>query len=209
MENILILVPALIIAVIVTIALESLKSNNSTSGSSEKPLTKREAAYMKEYEDDVAKYKNLFSKIPGDLTKQTLRAMGHSVQALSAVEAGGPDKFTNIFIGAGNAMQEGLSGNITSSQRQQISKLISDFDEDLNTLLPAVLKAISSSSDQGLDFGIITSSAADAMLYTAMNTKEKIKNEKKMIRTVFNLFDNKAIAFTNELQRILAESDET
>ena len=50
----------------------------------------------------------------------------------------------------------------------------------LKTYIPAARTAISDGS-QGLDFGIITNSAADMALYKAMDTHEKMKKNNKAV----------------------------
>ncbi len=133
------------------------------------------------YHNKIQFYEPLFKKLPErlvrkycSLTTQTAQQSGIPVEDL-------PEILFSTGQASLNVIEQGEFGEITQEQYSKIEKQLNDYDSFmLKTYIPAARTAISDGS-QGLDFGIITNSAADMALYKAMDTHEKMKKNNKAV----------------------------
>ena len=191
--EILLLIPALLIVMIFIV----IKSKREES-------VKEKA--RNEWDSEQGKYEKVICSLPSELVSKLFELLKQSCAKIRLVVPDTyPEELTKIVLATNTVISNGTYGAITSEQHQQISDLLNkDFHWFVNEFIPAANAALRQLADSdGLGFGLITNSAADAMLYSALDTNERLKGNEKKIREYEEMIDKQVVSLIEKIQEIL------
>lgn len=158
------------------------------------------------WDRDIDDYKKTLEKLPSDLIERILKATARSIMECGLGQEYMSDEMAKIMSSANAVKASGHFGHLTAEQRSAVSSKISEYESGLEFSTMSVRIALGKATpSEGLGFGIITNNAADAMLYTAMNTNEQIKNYKKDIKAMQSILDNDVRKLHSALKSVLSE----
>lgn len=159
-----------------------------------------------EWESEQGKYEKIICLLPSELVSKLFDLLKQSCAKIRLVVPDTyPEELSKIFLATNTVINNGTYGTITREQHQQISNLLNkDFNFFVNEFIPAANTALRQLADSdGLGFGLITNSAADAMLYSALDTNERLKGNEKKIREYEEMIDKQVVSLIEKIQEIL------
>ena len=111
-----------------------------------------------------------------------------------------------MALAAGTVVQKGSFGAITRDQHRQISNILNEnLTWVVNTYIPTANQWLMRVADtEGLGFGLITNSAANAMLYSAMDTHQRLKGNEKRIKEYEEEIDKQLIPIFEKIRQIVS-----
>ena len=198
MSEVLFICAAIVIMIPIVVAI------NSTA---EKGKQHRTEQARDQWESEEDRYAAVIKKLPSDLVKKLFDYMAQAGRNMSRATPGDyPGEYMKITFAAKKVMDTASYGTITKEQHQQITAIL---DEDLkwivNDFIPAANQALAELQDSdGLGFGLITNSAADAMLYSAMDTHDKIKGNERRLREHREMIDKHFTALIHKIENTLS-----
>lgn len=167
----------------------------------------REEKARNEWDAEQRQYELIIRKLPPDLVN---KLFGLLKQAATRIKRVVPDSFpvelTKMALAAGTVAKSGTFGAVTREQYRQINRIL---DENLgwvvNTYIPTANQWLMQVADtDGLGFGLITNSAADAMLYSALDTHQRLKGNEKKIREYEEAIDKQLIPIFEKINQIVS-----
>jgi len=168
--------------------------------------TTRKTESKTKWDRDMDDYKKTLEKLPSDLIERILKATARSIMECGLGQEYMSDEMAKIMSSADKVKAYGRFGSLTAEQRSAVSSKISEYESGLEFSTMSVRIALGKATpSEGLGFGIITNNAADAMLYTAMNTGEQIKNYKKDIKAMQSILDNDVRKLHSALKSVLGQ----
>ena len=159
-----------------------------------------------EWDSEQGKYERIIHSLPSELVSKLFDLLKQScAQIRLVVPDTYPAELSKIFLATNTVINKGTYGTITREQHQQISNLLNkDFNLFVNEFIPAANTALRQLADSdGLGFGLITNSAADAMLYSALDTNERLKGNEKKIREYEEMIDKQVVSILDKIQKVL------
>lgn len=159
-----------------------------------------------EWDSEQGKYEKIICLLPSDLVSKLFDLLKQSCAKIRLVVPDTfPEELSKILLATNTVINNGTYGTITGAQHEQIKGLLDkDFTWLVNEFIPAANKALRELADSdGLGFGLITNSAADAMLHSALDTNERLKGNEKKIREYEQMIDQKVIAIFDKIQQVL------
>ena len=202
-----------IISVIAIIYTRTKKTESSNTYKPTQTHTKSESTSIKEgraykkWKEGKEQYAAIIRKLPKDLVKnlydQFLRALPKIEMVVPHENF--PEKYTDIFMATKEVIDNNVYGTITKEQYEKIDDIINKHLKwVVDEYIPAANKANSNlMNSDGLDFGLITNSAADAMLYSAMNARAKVKGNNRHIREYKELIDKQFVDAIKKIEEIV------
>ena len=160
-----------------------------------------------EWDADQAKYEAVFRKLPEDLLDTLVSLFNEAGNAISCVVSDTyPPEYTKLFLSAAAVKKSGTFGIVTREQHRQISEVLdTKLKWVVNDYIPASNQALLKLANKdGLGFGLITNSAADAMLYSAMDTRERLKGNDKLIKDYESFIDEQIVLVFDRIRQIVA-----
>ena len=167
----------------------------------------KEGRAYKKWKEGKEQYAAIIRKLPKDLVKnlydQFLRALPKIEMVVPHENF--PEKYTDIFMATKEVIDNNVYGTITKEQYEKIDDIINKHLKwVVDEYIPAANKANSNlMNSDGLDFGLITNSAADAMLYSAMNARAKVKGNNRHIREYKELIDKQFVDAIKKIEEIV------
>ena len=160
----------------------------------------------RKWDNDVAKYKNLIGKLPRVQRDEIHDLVYNTGMKLGVPSSEMPDELTKVLSATNALKKEGISGKTSQKQYHMVQRSISEFEKQMDFLLPSLRKALDNAYDKGgLDFGIITNSAADLALHSAMDKNEKQKSYNRMSISVNQNIDNEVVKLITKIEESLSK----
>lgn len=159
-----------------------------------------------EWDSEQGKYEKIICLLPSDLVSKLFDLLKQSCAKIRLVVPDTfPEELSKILLATNTVINNGTYGTITGAQHEQIKGLLDkDFTWLVNEFIPAANKALRELADSdGLGFGLITNSAADAMLHSALDTNERLKGNEKKIREYEEMIDKQVVSLIEKIQEIL------
>lgn len=160
----------------------------------------------KKSKNDKEEYVAIIRKLPKDIVQKLYSSFQEAAVKIGTVVSPGdyPDKYIEMFMATKTVMDEGVYGNITGEQRERMKEVLNDLNWIIKEYIPAANQAnVNLRNSDGLGFDLITNSAADAMLYSAMNARSKVKGNDKRIMEYCRLVDNQFIGIIEKIKEIV------
>lgn len=154
-----------------------------------------------------AKYEDIVCQLPPDLLNKLLSLLKQACNRINVVVPDSvPEELMKMTMATINVVKKGSTAAITREQYKQISYLLdNDLNWIVNEFIPAANKALCQLADSdGLGFGLITNSAADAMLYSALDTHQRLKGNEKKIREYEEMIDKRLVPIFDKILQILS-----
>lgn len=201
METILFTGVAILVIGLGGLLFDKLKGNSANTNSA----NTKESSVERKWNNDVNSYKNTIRKLPSYELNKLHTAIYNTGMSLGVPSAEMPDELTKVVIATTAIKKESTHGKLTSSQCESVNQLIEEFKKQMKFLMPALTKALENSSkEDGLGFGIITNSAVDMALYSALDQNEKNKKQKRMSISVNQNIDKEVIKLMNGIKDVLS-----
>ena len=188
-----------LVGMIIGLIVASGEFGTSASTSS---LMSKEEKEKQNLENFIGKYKAIYRKLPKESVDNLGGIASYTINMLGLSPQDTPQELLKMGGALATIQNEGTYGTITAEQRTKVNKLINDFGQDLNTLVPILNKTMNTAAEKGLDFGII-GGAADVALYSVMDTMEKRKNFRTANRATNEMIDRKVRELTTAIQNAL------
>lgn len=167
-------------------------------------IVKTRNANVHGWDNGIDSYKKLMRKLPSDQLDRLHNTIYRTGMSLGVPASEMPNELTKVVSATTAIKKESTHGKLTSSQRKSVNQLITDFEKQMKFLMPAMTKALENTSkEDGLDFGIITNSAVDMALYSAMDQHEKNQKQKRMSISVNQNIDKEVIKLMNGIKDVL------
>lgn len=161
----------------------------------------------KEYDEEQKYYEAIIRKLPSELVNKLFDL---EKQAGIKIRLAGtdnyPEEFTTIFLATNAVINNNSYGTITVEQHQQIQEILDkDFKWLINDFIPAANTVLKNNANSdGLGFGVITNNAADAILYDALDTNERLKGNEKRIREYEEMIDKRVVSIIERIKTTLS-----
>lgn len=192
--EILLLIPVIIIGTLLAVAKAKVEDSGKEKARSE-------------WDAQQNKYEDIVRKLPSDLVDELLDLLKQAATRIRRVIPDScPEELMKMALATDAVVKKGFFGAVTREQHRQVSRIL---DEDLswvvNTYIPAANQALMKLADtDGLGFGLITSSAADAMLYSTLDTHQRLKGNEKKIREYEDAIDKQLIPIFEKIRQIVS-----
>jgi len=167
----------------------------------------REEKARNEWDAEQRQYELIVRRLPSDLANKLFDLLKQACQRINRVVPDSyPVELTKMALAAGTVVQKGSFGAITRDQHRQISKVL---DESLNWVVSAYIPQANQwlmqvADTEGLGFGLITNSAADAMLYNIIDTHQRLKGNEKRIKEYEEEIDKQLIPIFEKIRQIVS-----
>lgn len=161
---------------------------------------------LAEFNKDQEQYAAIIRKLPKDIVRKLYSSFQEAATLIGTVVPPGdyPDKYMAMFMATKKVMDDGVYGNITENQRQKINEVFKDLKWIIKEYIPAANQAnFNLMNSDGLGFDLITNSAADAMLYSAMNAGSKVKGNEKRAMEYRRLVDKQFVGVIEKIKEIV------
>ena len=166
--------------------------------------SKSSTAVIIKWNNDVEKYKGIVKMLPQHQVERLHQIVYKAGTSINLPTTELPDELSKLVTATTAIIKSNSFGVIPAEKENQSHKIITEFENQLNSLVPVINRALKDVyGENGLDFGIITTSAADMALYNAMDNAEKNKKADKTILHYTKQFDEEVIRFRSELLDIL------
>ncbi|MCF2663283.1 hypothetical protein JQM66_01765 [Oscillibacter valericigenes] len=168
---------------------------------------KAEEQARNEWNAEEEKYEAIIRKLPSDLVNKLFDFLKQACKRINRVVPDSyPVELTKMALAAGTVVKNESFGAVTREQHRQISRILDEnLDWVVNTYIPAANQALMKLADtDGLGFGLITNSAADAMLYSALDTHQRLKGNEKKIREYEEAIDKQLIPIFEKIRQIVS-----
>ena len=158
----------------------------------------------KKWERDKEKYRAIIGKLPSDLVHKLHDMLYKAGLSMGLPSSNLPDELCKAGLAAQAIIENDSYGTITEEQRSKINELFKGFEWVVNEYIPTGKKALAQlSGSDDLGFGLITNSASNAALYTAMNTHDKIKGNEQRIEEFKQMVDRKVISLIEDISKVV------
>ena len=167
----------------------------------------REEKARNEWDAEQKQYELIIRQLPSDLVNKLFDLLKQACNRIKRVVPDTfPEELTKMTLAAGTVVKNGTFGAVTREQHRQIKNIL---DENItwvvNTYIPAANQWLMQVADtEGLEFGIITSSAADMILYDFMDTHQKLKGNERRIKEYEAEIDKQLIPIFEKIRQIVS-----
>ena len=167
----------------------------------------KDGGSYKKWKKGKEQYAAIIRKLPKDLVKNLYDQFSRALPKIGMVlpHKDFPEKYTDIFMATKEVIDNNVYGTITKEQYEKIDDIINKHLKwVVDEYIPAVNKANSNlMNSDGLGFGLITNSAADAMLYSAKDARAKVKGNNRHIREYKELIDKQFVDTIKKIEEIV------
>ena len=165
----------------------------------------RELKARQEYMDEREQYKKILKQLPKPQIERVHAITGVTHLGLGHPPGEMPDKLLRVSAAAASLKDENVFCKLTSAQRKEIDVLIGDFEKSMSFYVPAARNALNHATDSGLNFGILSTNAADTALYGMMEARARVNNYNKMTRSVNQNIDDYVTELIRGIQRVCSQ----